>query len=97
MPTRVCAVVARELYEVDLVRARDRPGEIGQEDDARLQDRDQQELLAAVVLGDLRAELIDSRVELLRREEHVPDPGVGGVYDARSRRYRRASRSMSRL
>src|SRR6478752_4394397 len=97
MATGVGAVVAGELDEVDLVRARDRPGEVGEEHDARLQDRDQQQLPAGVVLGDLCAELVDPRPQLLRREEHVSDPRFGGLYDARSRRYRWASRSMSRL
>src|SRR5215210_3128961 len=97
MATRVGSVVAGKLDEVDFVRARDGPGEVGEEDDARLQDRDQQQFLARVVLCDLRAELIDARSELFRREEHVPDARVGVFYEARSRRYRWASRSMSRL
>jgi hypothetical protein len=82
----VGAVVAGELDEVDLVCARDGPGQVGEKDDARLQDRDQQQVLARVVLGDLRAELIDARPELFRREEYVSDARVGGFYDARSRR-----------
>jgi hypothetical protein len=35
-------------------------GKVGEEDEARLQERDQQELAARVVLGDLRPELLDA-------------------------------------
>ena len=93
----VGAVVAGELDEVDLVRGRDRTREVGQEDEARLEEGDQQQVLARVVLGDLRAELADACLQLLGREEHVADSRVGGGYEARSSRYRWASRSMSRL
>jgi hypothetical protein len=81
--TGVGAVVARELDEVDLVRDRDRAGEVGEEDEARLQQRDEQELAAGVVAGDLGAQLPDASPKLLRGEEDLADAGVGG-YDARS-------------
>jgi hypothetical protein len=56
----VGAVVAGQLDEVDLVRDGNRPREVGQEDEARLQQRDEQELAALVVARDLRAELRDA-------------------------------------
>jgi hypothetical protein len=52
---RVGAVVAGELDEVDLVRGRDRAGEIGEEDEARLQQRQEQQLALGVVACDLSA------------------------------------------
>jgi hypothetical protein len=81
----VGAVVAGELDEVDLVRERDRAGEVGEEDEARLQQRDEQELAPLVVARDLAAELLDAAAELLGAEEDLSDAGVCS-YDARSRR-----------
>jgi hypothetical protein len=90
--------VARQLDEVDLVRNRDRPREVREEDEARLEQRDEQQITVGVILGDLRAELAHARVKLLRGQENVADAGVVELYDdARSNRYRCASRSMSRL
>jgi hypothetical protein len=60
--------------------------EIGEEDEARLQERDQQQLAAFVVAGDLGTELPDARLQLLGREEDVADPCVDGRYEARSSR-----------
>jgi len=88
--------VAGELDEVERVGDRDRPGEVGDEDDARLERRDEQRLAGFVVLGDLAAELADARRQLLTREVDLPDRRRQG-YDASSRRYRCARRSMSRL
>jgi hypothetical protein len=85
MAARVGAVVAGELDEVDRVRDRDRAGEIGQEDEARLQQRDEQQLAAGVLAGDLGAELADARLQLLRREKDLAYSRVGD-YDARSSR-----------
>jgi hypothetical protein len=79
------------------VRDRDRSREVGEEDEARLQERDEEEVAVGVVLCDLRAELADARAQLLRAEEDLADAEVVGFYDARSNRYRWASRSMSRL
>jgi hypothetical protein len=90
-------VVARELDEVDLVRKRKRAGEVGEEDEAGLEQSDEQEVALGVVLGDLRAQLADPRAQLRRAEENLADVGGLPVYDARSNRYRRARRSMSRL
>jgi hypothetical protein len=81
----VGAVVAGELDEVDRVRDRDRTREVGQEDEARLQERDEQQVAAGVLAGDLRAELADAGIQLLRREKDLAYPGVGD-YDARSSR-----------
>jgi hypothetical protein len=90
------SVVAGELDEVQLVDDRDRPGEVGDEDEARLQQPDQEKVAAGVVLRDLRAELGDPGTELPGREKDVPDCRIS-FYEARSRRNRWASRSMSRL
>ncbi len=97
MPTGVGAVVTGELDEVDLMGNRDRAGKIGQEDEARLQQGDQEQLAALVVFGDLRAELGDALSQLLGAEEDIPEEGVSSSYETRSSRYRWASRSMSRL
>ena len=86
MPAGVGAVVAGELDEVDLVRDRDRAREVGQEDEARLQEGDEEELAALVVLCDLRAELGDTLSQLPCAEEDVPESGVSRFYDARSSR-----------
>jgi hypothetical protein len=82
---RVGAVVAGELDEVDLVRDRNRAGEVGEEDEARLQQRDQQEVALGVVAGDLRPELVDTTAQLLRPQEDLADVGVRR-YDAMSSR-----------
>ena len=79
------AVVAGELDELDLVRDRDRSGEVGEEDDARLQERDEQQLAVGVVARDLGAELVDACLQLFRREEDFTDTRVDG-YEARSSR-----------
>jgi hypothetical protein len=66
----------------------DLPRQVGEEDDARVQERDQEQAAALVVAGDLAAELRDARPELLRRQEDVADGGVevDAGYEARSRR-----------
>jgi hypothetical protein len=76
MAAGVRAVVARELDEVDRMRDRDRPREIGQEDEARLQQRDEQQVAAGVVAGDVRPELADASLELRGREKDLADAGV---------------------
>jgi hypothetical protein len=82
---RVGAVVAGELDEVDRVGDRDRAREVGQEDEARLQQRDEQQVAALVLAGDVRAELVDPGVQLLGREKDLTDAGIDS-YDARSSR-----------
>jgi hypothetical protein len=89
--------VPGELDEVDLMRDRNRAGEIGEEDEARLQERDEQEVAVGVVLGDLATELADAGPDLFRGEKGLADTGVFDLYEARSNRYRWARRSMSRL
>jgi hypothetical protein len=86
MPAGVGTVVARQLDEVDLVRDRNRAREVGQEDEARLQEGDQEQLAALVVLGDLRAELGDTLSQLPGVEEDIPESRVARPYDARSSR-----------
>jgi hypothetical protein len=71
VPAGVGAVVARELDEVDLVRDRNRAREVGQEDEARLQQRDEQQVAAGVVARDLGAELADARLQLLGGEKDL--------------------------
>jgi hypothetical protein len=77
------------------VRDRDRAREVGEEDEARLQQRDEEEVAVRVILRDLCAELTNARAELIGAEEDVADVLI--FYEARSNRYRWASRSMSRL
>jgi hypothetical protein len=89
--------VARELDEVDAVQDRQRPREVREEDEARLQRADEKRLLAVVVVRDLGAELGDARLDLLRAEIDLPDPRVGVVYEAIGSLNRSARRSTSRL
>jgi hypothetical protein len=72
----VGAVVARELDEVDRVWNRDRAREVGQEDEARLQQRDEQQVATGVLAGDLRAELIDPSSQLVGCEKDLADAGI---------------------
>jgi hypothetical protein len=81
----VGAVVARELDEVDRVWNRDRAREVGQEDEARLQQRDEQQVAAGVLAGDLGTELADAGLKLLGREKDLAYAGIRD-YDARSSR-----------
>jgi len=81
----VGAVVAGELDEVDPVADRDGAREVGKEDEARLQERDEQQVAAGVVAGDVRAELTDARLQLLGREKDLAYTRIGD-YDARSSR-----------
>jgi hypothetical protein len=60
--------VARELEEVQAVRDADRPRQVGDEDEARLQRRYEQRLAAVVVACELATELEDARLQLLPRE-----------------------------
>jgi len=81
----VGAVVARELDEVERMRDRDRAREVGQEDEARLQQRDEQQVAAGVVAGDVGAELADAGLQFLGCEKDLAYTRVGD-YDARSSR-----------
>jgi hypothetical protein len=94
-PARLGRAVAGELEEVEVVEDRQRAGEVGAEDEARLQRRDEERLAAGVVACELRSELGDPFADLLCAEVDLAD--AAGVYDARSRWYRCARRSRSRL
>jgi hypothetical protein len=65
--------VRGELDEVQPVRDPERPGEVGDEDDARLQRCDEQRLAAVVLGGDLAAELADAPPELLAGKVDLAD------------------------
>jgi hypothetical protein len=67
------------------VRDRDRTREVGQEDEARLQERDEQQVAAGVLAGNLGAELADPSSQLVGREKNLADAGID-AYDARSSR-----------
>jgi hypothetical protein len=67
------AGIRRELEKVDRVRGLQRAREVGQEDDARLQRRDEQRLAPGVGAGQLGAELGDSASDLVPREVDLPD------------------------
>jgi hypothetical protein len=88
--------IAGELEEVEPVWDADGAGEVGNEDEARLQRGDQEGLAAVVVARDLAAELADACAQLLTREVDGAEAWAA-AYDASSSRYRSARRSMSRL
>jgi hypothetical protein len=95
LPATAGACVAGEGDEVELVKDRGRAAQIGDEDDARLQRRDEDRLAALVVPRNVRAELVDAGFDLLCGEVDLPDPV--GYQLARSSLYRSARRAMSRL
>ena len=90
----VAPAVRGELEEVDPVRDRERPAQVGDEDEARLQQPDEDGLAARVVLADLAAEFADASSDLLRAEVDLSCVVVS--YDASFSRYRWARRSRSR-
>jgi hypothetical protein len=75
-PAAAVAVVSREGDEIEVVDDRQRPREIGDEDDRGLQRRDKDRLEPFVVGGDLRAELLDPSLDLLGGEVRLADPSV---------------------
>ena len=97
MPACRSPLVAGELDEVDLVQERDGTRKVGEEDEAGLEQRDEQEVPLSVVLRDLGSQLANTRAQLGRAEKNLSDAGFRWFYEARSNRYRCASRSMSRL
>jgi hypothetical protein len=98
MPAGVAARgVARQLDEVDPMDDVDRAREIGQEDDAGLQRRDEQRLTPLVVSRDLPAQLPDAPLQLLAREVDLAGALPERAQLASSSLYRSARRSMSRL
>ena len=73
------ARVGRELEEVDLMRDRQRAGEIGEEDDARLEGRDKERIPPLVRGRELFAELADAAGDLLAGEvdlARIRRPGI---------------------
>jgi hypothetical protein len=82
------ARVSGQLDEIELVRDGYRPGEIREEDDARLQRRDEDGVAAVVVRGDVAPELPDPRRDRGRGEKDLPDALVAGPYEANFRPYR---------
>jgi hypothetical protein len=74
---RRAPVVAGELDEVEPVHDPRRPGEVGEEHEARLERSDEERLTAGIVLGDLGSELGDARLDGLGREVDVADSAVG--------------------
>jgi hypothetical protein len=69
-------VIGRKLDEVEVVEDRRRAREIGEEDEAGLERRDEQRLEAVVVGRDLRAELRDAALDLLAAEVDLANAGV---------------------
>jgi hypothetical protein len=69
--------VARQLDEVDPVDDRQRPRQVGEEDEARLQAADQNRLAARVVLADLLPELGDAALDLVGGQVDLSDPPIG--------------------
>jgi hypothetical protein len=76
VPAHLRAAVAGELDEVERVRDGERAGEIGEEDEARLQRADEDRLEPRVVAGDLGAQLGDAGGKLLGGEVDLSDPGI---------------------
>ena len=70
--------VGRELDDVERVRDRERPGEVGEEDDARLERRDQDRVERRVVARDLGSELADPGRDLGARQVDGADLAVLG-------------------
>jgi hypothetical protein len=93
---RAVLVVRGELEEVELVWDRGRAREVGAEDEARLQRRDEERVLAGVVEREVGAELAHACADLLAAEVDVADAARRRQL-ARSSLYRSARRVMSRL
>jgi hypothetical protein len=105
-PTGLVGRVAGELDEVDVVQDPDRARQVGEEDEARLQGRDQDRLATFVVGGDLGAQFGDAGGDLVGGEVDLADARVTrDVWTGRPqvrqeasfRPYRCPRRSMSRL
>jgi hypothetical protein len=75
--TAAVPVVARQRDEVEVVDDRQCPREVGDEDDRRLQRRDEDRLAALVVTGDLSTKLLDPGRDLLLGEVRLADPRIG--------------------
>jgi hypothetical protein len=77
VPAHDRAPVAGELDEVERMEDRHRAGEVGDEDEARLQRRDEHRLAVGVVARDLGPELPNAFGDLGGRELDLSDPVVG--------------------
>jgi hypothetical protein len=75
---RCAGAVAGQLDELELVWDLELAREIGQEDDARLEWRDEERLALAVVIVDLLGQLRNPLADLLRGEVAVADDGNVG-------------------
>jgi hypothetical protein len=75
---RRAGAVAGQLDELELVWDLELAREIGQEDDARLEWRDEERLALAVVIVDLLGQLRNPLADLLRGEVAVADDGNVG-------------------
>jgi hypothetical protein len=75
-PACTVALVARKGDEVEVVHDRQSPRKIGDEDERRLQRRDENRFQAVVVSGDVRAQLLDARLNLLGGEIHLADSRI---------------------
>ena len=73
----VARAVPRELHEVDVVRNPDGARKVGEEDEARLERRNEKRFPAVVVACDLETELADASLDFLGGEVDVPDAGGG--------------------
>jgi hypothetical protein len=93
MAADLAAPEGRQLDEVDRMAGRKLAGQVGEEDEASLEQADEQQFCRVVVGCDLGAELCYSAADLLGAEIDVPDPGAV----AQRSWYRCASRSRSRL
>jgi hypothetical protein len=87
--------IAGQLDELEVVEDGQRPREVGEEDDARLQRRDEQGLAAVVVGSQLASQLPDAGGDLGGSEVDLADPLVRGQ-EASFRPNRWARRSTSR-
>jgi len=79
--------VGRELQEVDAVRDRQGAGEVGEEDGAGLERRDEQRLAAGVGVRELDAELPDPVLDLAAGQVDLPDRMAVGREQAREDRF----------
>jgi hypothetical protein len=73
---RRAAVVGGELDEVEVMKDGSRPREICEEDEARLQRRDEERLAPVVLRRDLGADLLYSALNLVPAEVDLADPSV---------------------
>ena len=69
-------VVGGELEEVELVRDRQRAREVGDEDEARLERRDEERISTLVLERELVSELAYASLDFLAREVDVADPKI---------------------